>query len=58
MKKQTNILQDYWEAKLGIDYDVEFEYYKKLCGMKYKHKKFLCVTVDIFKLSCSHQMNG
>lgn len=40
MKKQTNILQDYWENRLGIDYDIELQYYKNLCGVSVKTKHF------------------
>lgn len=40
MLKQTqkSTLKEYWQHKIGINYDVEFECYKKVCGLPYKHK--------------------
>lgn len=31
-------LQEYWERRLDIKYNVEIEYYKKLCGIEYDSK--------------------
>lgn len=41
MKKKTKShIQNYWETKLGIDYDTELQCYKKLCGIPDKIKHF------------------
>lgn len=34
-------LHEFWEKKLSVNYDVEYERYKKLCGLPYNKK-----TVD------------
>lgn len=36
--KKKAPLMEYWECKLHINYDAEFEYYKKLCGLDYDNK--------------------
>lgn len=38
MSKRRDDLQKYWEMQLGISYEVEYEYYKKLCGYEYDPK--------------------
>lgn len=40
-KKTDPELQTFWEHKLNIKYDIEFEQYKKLCGLPYKKKLVL-----------------
>lgn len=39
-KKTTSHIQNYWETKLGINYDTELQRYKKLCGIPDKIKHF------------------
>lgn len=39
-------IKEYWEEKLNIKYDIELEYYKKLCGKKY-NKKLLSTKSDL-----------
>lgn len=45
-KKTDPELQKFWEHKLNIKYDIEFEQYKKLCGLPYKKKLTLKKYLD------------
>lgn len=38
-RKNTASIVDFWECKLNVNYEAEIEYYRKLCGYKYKLKR-------------------
>lgn len=55
MFNRNSSVQQYWETKLNINYNNEFEEYKKLCGYKYKEKLIKSTYIKGSELIFCHQ---